>query len=97
MNMPITEARPQPDAKLLVVEDDPNIIELLSASLRYAGFEVITAEAGTEAVRGAQRHRPAPILVHKRVPGMHGVNAIRRVAAARFSSPPPSSSCCGIS
>jgi len=46
MNTPITEARPQADARLLVVEDEPNILELLSASLRYAGFDVITAAAG---------------------------------------------------
>ena len=43
MNAMVTEPRQQPDARLLVVEDEPNILELLSASLRYAGFEVITA------------------------------------------------------
>ena len=31
------------EAKLLVVDDEPNILELLSASLRFAGFEVATA------------------------------------------------------
>ena len=34
----------QAEARLLVVEDDPNIVELLSASLRFAGFTVQTAE-----------------------------------------------------
>ena len=34
------------DTRLLVVEDEPNILELLSASLRYAGFDVVTAAAG---------------------------------------------------
>src|SRR5678816_614646 len=33
----------RPEARLLVVEDEPNILELLSASLRLAGFEVATA------------------------------------------------------
>jgi len=46
MNTTITEPRQQTEARLLVVEDEPNILELLSASLRYAGFEVITAAAG---------------------------------------------------
>ncbi|MGZ6827817.1 MAG: DNA-binding response regulator, partial [Mycobacteriales bacterium] len=32
-----------PEARLLVVDDEPNIVELLSASLRFAGFEVETA------------------------------------------------------
>src|SRR5689334_18991974 len=34
------------EARLLVVDDEPNIVELLSASLRYAGFEVATATTG---------------------------------------------------
>ncbi len=51
----LTDARQRPDARLLVVEDEPNILELLSASLRYAGFDVVTAAAGTEAVQAAQR------------------------------------------
>ena len=38
-----------PEARLLVVEDEPNILELLSASLRLAGFEVATATGGLEA------------------------------------------------
>src|SRR5205809_798163 len=59
MTTAVNDARKVPDARLLVVEDEPNILELLSASLRYAGFEVITAGAGTEAVQAAQRHRPA--------------------------------------
>ena len=49
MDTTITEARQQTEARLLVVEDEPNILELLSASLRYAGFEVLTAAGGTEA------------------------------------------------
>ena len=36
----------RPEARLLVVEDEPNILELLSASLRFAGFEVATATGG---------------------------------------------------
>ena len=35
-----------PEARLLVVDDEPNIRELLSTSLRFAGFEVFTAEDG---------------------------------------------------
>ena len=40
-----------PEARLLVVDDEPNIVELLSASLRFAGFEVQTATNGTQALR----------------------------------------------
>jgi two-component system OmpR family response regulator len=46
------------EARLLVVEDDANIVELLSASLRYAGFEVAGARDGQEALRLAHEFRP---------------------------------------
>jgi len=46
MTTPSSDGRKRHDARLLVVEDEPNILELLAASLRYAGFEVITAAGG---------------------------------------------------
>jgi two-component system OmpR family response regulator len=75
----LTDARQRPDARLLVVEDEPNILELLSASLRYAGFEVVTAAAGTEAVQAAQRHRPDLIVLDVMLPDMDGFDVIRRL------------------
>ena len=42
-------------ARLLVVDDEATILELLSGSLRLAGFEVVTAASGGEAVRAAAR------------------------------------------
>ena len=79
MSTSITEAGAQADARLLVVEDEPNILELLSASLRYAGFDVITASAGTEAVQAAQRHRPDLIVLDVMLPDMDGFDVIRRL------------------
>jgi CheY-like chemotaxis protein len=44
----LTDGRQRPDARLLVVEDEPNILELLSASLRYAGpYRPLSATAPT--------------------------------------------------
>ncbi len=71
--------RKRPDARLLVVEDEPNILELLSASLRYAGFEVITASAGGEAVQAAGRHRPDLIVLDVMLPDMDGFDVVRRL------------------
>src|SRR5262249_57077500 len=79
MSMLSTDARQQPDARLLVVEDEPNILELLAASLRYAGFEVVTAAGGTEAVQAAQRHRPDLIVLDVMLPDMDGFDVIRRL------------------
>ena len=75
----LTDARQQTDARLLVVEDEPNILELLSASLRYAGFDVVTAAAGSEAVQAAQRHRPDLIVLDVMLPDMDGFDVIRRL------------------
>src|SRR2546429_5021790 len=75
----LTDARQRRDAKLLVVEDEPNILELLSASLRYAGFDVVTAAAGTEAVQAAERHRPDLIVLDVMLPDMDGFDVIRRL------------------
>ena len=43
-----------PEAKLLVVDDEPNILELLATSLRFAGFEVVTAANGRDALAKAE-------------------------------------------
>jgi two-component system OmpR family response regulator len=79
MTTPSSDGRKQHDARLLVVEDEPNILELLAASLRYAGFEVITASAGTEAVQAAGRHRPDLIVLDVMLPDMDGFDVIRRL------------------
>ncbi|MDQ1746851.1 MAG: two-component system, OmpR family, response regulator, partial [Frankiaceae bacterium] len=47
-----------PEARLLVVDDEPNIVDLLATSLRFAGFEVATARNGSEALRLAPEFRP---------------------------------------
>jgi two-component system, OmpR family, response regulator len=79
MTTPSSDGRKRQDARLLVVEDEPNILELLAASLRYAGFEVITASAGTEAVQAAGRHRPDLIVLDVMLPDMDGFDVIRRL------------------
>src|SRR5690606_21095530 len=76
-----------PEARLLVVEDEPNILELLSASLRYAGFEVTTASTGTEAVAAAQRRRPDLIVLDVMLPDMDGFEIVRRLRGCGSQTP----------
>ena len=71
----------KPEARLLVVDDEPNIIELLSASLRYAGFEVETARSGPEAVRVARVMNPDLLVLDVMMPGMDGFDVVRRLRA----------------
>ena len=69
-----------PEARLLVVDDEPNIVELLSASLRYAGFEVETAQTGAEALRVARSFRPDLLVLDVMMPDMDGFDVVRRLA-----------------
>ena len=66
-------------AKLLVVDDEPDIVELLSASLRYAGFEVSTATSGRQALAEARRFRPDLVLLDVMMPDVDGFEVIRRL------------------
>jgi two-component system OmpR family response regulator len=67
------------EARLLVVDDEPNIVELLSASLRFAGFDVATARDGNEALRVAETFRPDMLLLDIMMPGIDGFEVIRRL------------------
>lgn len=66
-----------PEAQLLVVDDEPNIRELLSAALRYAGFAVATAADGDEALRAARRSTPDLVLLDVMMPGRDGYAVAR--------------------
>jgi two-component system OmpR family response regulator len=67
------------EAKLLVVEDDPNIVELLSASLRFAGFEVRTAMSGSDGVAAFAERRPDLVVLDVMLPDLDGFEVIRRM------------------
>jgi two-component system OmpR family response regulator len=67
------------EARLLIADDDPNILELLSASLRFAGFDVATARDGGEALRVAKRFRPDLVILDVMMPGLDGFDVVRRL------------------
>ena len=66
-------------ARLLVVDDEATILELLSGSLRLAGFEVVTAASGAEAVRVVASSRPDLVLLDVMMPDGDGFDALRRI------------------
>src|SRR5687767_4866884 len=68
-----------PEASLLVVEDDPNILELLSASLRFAGFEVRAATSGSSALAAAAQQRPDLVVLDVMLPDVDGFDVIKRL------------------
>jgi len=67
------------EARLLVVDDEPNILELLSASLRFAGFDVATATNGNDALRVAATYRPDLVVLDVMMPGLDGFEVVRRL------------------
>jgi two-component system OmpR family response regulator len=76
-----------PEARLLVVDDEPNIRELLSASLRYAGFEVATASDGQQALALAESFRPDLLVLDVMMPGLDGFGVVRRLRQSGRHTP----------
>jgi DNA-binding response OmpR family regulator len=68
--------------KILIAEDEPDIRELVAFMLRFAGYEVVTASNGEEAVQGATREIPDLILMDVRMPRMTGYEACRIMKAS---------------
>ncbi|MFC6286039.1 response regulator transcription factor [Nocardioides sp. GCM10027113] len=66
---------------LLVVDDEPNIRELLGASLRFAGFEVTAAASGREALDAAARRAPDLVVLDVMLPDLDGFEVLRRLRA----------------
>jgi two-component system OmpR family response regulator len=75
------------ESRLLIVEDDPNILELLAASLRFAGFEVTTAKSGFDAVTAVQRHRPDLVVLDVMLPDLDGFEIVRRLRGGGVHTP----------
>jgi two-component system OmpR family response regulator len=70
---------PPPEARLLVVEDEPNIRELLATSLRFAGFEVETAGDGATALALAEVGEPDLVVLDVMLPDVDGFEVTRRL------------------
>ena len=68
-----------PEARLLVVDDEPGILELLSVSLRFAGFEVATATNGLDALSVARTFAPDLLVLDVMLPGLDGFEVARRL------------------
>jgi two-component system, OmpR family, response regulator len=74
-------------ARLLVVDDEPNIVELLSASLRYAGFEVSSARTGRGAVERIREVRPDLVVLDVMMPGVDGFSVLRQLRGNAIDIP----------
>jgi len=63
--------------KILLVDDEPDIIEIVSYNLLQEGYDIITASNGKDAVSLAEKHQPQLILLDIMMPEMDGVKACK--------------------
>jgi two-component system, OmpR family, alkaline phosphatase synthesis response regulator PhoP len=69
----------QPRYKILVVDDDPDIVELLHYNLSREGYDVAQAENGKKAIEVAHTFKPDVILMDVMMPVMDGIAACRQI------------------
>jgi two-component system OmpR family response regulator len=68
-------------ARVLVVDDEPNITELVAMALRYEGFTVQTAVNGRDAVSAVAAFSPALVILDIMLPDIDGIEVLRRLVA----------------
>ena len=77
---PTPEALPR-EQKILIADDDPTVVQLLTLTLQPEGFRLLTASDGETALRMARAERPALILLDWQMPGADGVEVTRALRA----------------
>lgn len=76
-----------PEARLLVADDERTILDLLCASLRHAGFEVLAANDGREALSLARSGRPDVLILDVMMPGNDGFEVVSRLRDEGLDAP----------
>lgn len=73
--------------KVLVVDDEANIVELLTVSLKFQGFDVRSANSGTDALRIAREFRPDAYILDVMMPGMDGYELLQKLRSEGLEGP----------
>ena len=74
-------ALPEEEALILVVDDNPDNLEIISTRLEFRGYRVSTAERGDEAIQAVTEHHPDLMLLDIMMPDMDGYEVARRIRA----------------
>jgi len=67
------------DIKILLVDDEPDILEIVGYNLSSEGYQIITAENGREGVVKAKKHKPQLIILDVMMPEMDGIEACGKI------------------
>jgi len=67
--------------KLLLIDDEPDILRVLAMSLRADGYEVLTAPSGEAGLAAFDAQAPDIVLVDIRMPGMNGIEVLQEIKA----------------
>ena len=67
------------EIKILLVDDEPDILEIVGYNLRNEGYEIYTAENGEKALEKAVKHKPHLILLDIMMPEMDGIEACEKI------------------
>ena len=73
--------------KVLIVDDEPNIRDLLATSLKFAGFAIQAVGTGTAAVQAAEADTPDIILMDVMLPDMNGFSVTKKIRSLGITSP----------
>src|SRR6476620_1864375 len=73
--------------RVLVVDDEPNLVEVVSMALRFQGFDVETAGTGREALAAVSRFKPHLMVLDVMLPDMEGFDVAARLGAQRTGVP----------
>jgi two-component system OmpR family response regulator len=73
--------------RVLVVDDEPNIVDVISMALRYQGFDVSSAGTGTEALNAVRDFRPHLMVLDVMLPDMEGFDVAQKLGAQRADVP----------
>ncbi|HEY5390313.1 MAG TPA: response regulator transcription factor [Solirubrobacteraceae bacterium] len=72
---------------ILVVDDEPNIVDVIAMALRYEGFEVESAANGADAIAAVAARRPQLLILDVMLPDLDGFEVARRLAGAHIDVP----------
>ena len=67
------------DIKILLVDDEPDILEIVGYNLRSEGYQIFTAENGQDAIKVAKKQIPHLILLDIMMPEMDGIEACEKI------------------